>query len=242
MNKFSYRSTKTELIDKPDIPFSDWEVCLHELNIVNTYLGGHSITVDGVKGFLNGGTTSKRLTIVEIGSGGGDNLKAINKWVSDKKGIPLIKFIGIDINKACTDFAAENCNGLDAEFICCDYRDAKFPSGKPDIIFNSLFCHHFTNEQLVEMLRWMKENSSLGFFINDLQRHPVAYHSIKLLTKIFSHSYLVKNDGPISVLRGFHRNEWEDLLRAACLNKYSISWRWAFRYLISVKNEQPAGI
>jgi 2-polyprenyl-3-methyl-5-hydroxy-6-metoxy-1,4-benzoquinol methylase len=236
MSKFAQRSSQTELIDEPDIPFADWEVCLNELNIVNTYLGGHKITLEGVKRILANSANvnaPENLTICEIGCGGGDNLKAIHKSFYRK--IPL-KFIGIDINKACTDFAAKNCASLNAEFICSDYQKVSF-SDKPDIIFNSLFCHHFTNAQLVDMLHWMKQNAGMGFFINDLQRHPFAYHSIKMLTKLFSGSYLVKNDGPISVLRGFHKNEWQHLMAGASIEHYSIRWRWAFRYLVVVKNE-----
>ena len=233
MNRFIQRSAQSELIDEPGIPFSDWEVCLNELNTVNTFLGGHKITIEGVKLLLNELPAGKRMSICEIGCGGGDNLKAIQK--ANKKNIP-IQFTGIDINKACTDFASGNCKKLNAGFVCSDYRKVEF-NEKPDIIFNSLFCHHFTNDQLVDMLRWMKNNTIKGFFINDLQRHPFAYHSIKILTKIFSRSYLVKNDGPISVLRGFRKNEWMQLIEKAGITKYSIYWRWAFRYLVVVKNE-----
>jgi hypothetical protein len=236
MSIFAQRSPQTELIDKPGIPFSDWEVCLHELNAVNTYLGGHKITVEGIKRIFDTSSLSK-VVICEIGSGGGDNLKAIDAHCNKTKNKDhSIKYIGVDLNKACTDFASVNCGKLNAEFICSDYRDVSF-NQKPDIIFNSLFCHHFTNEQLVEMLKWMKQNAVKGFFINDLQRHPFAYYSIKILTKIFSRSYLVRNDGPISVLRGFHKNEWQKLMSEAGIQQYSIQWRWAFRYLVVVKNE-----
>lgn len=233
MNKFDERYAGSELIDEPGIPFSDWEVCLHELNTVNTYLGGHAITVDGVKQLVN---KPRPVTILEIGCGGGDNLKAIDRWAGKSSG--RFRYLGVDINKACTEFAAKNCATLDAEFICSDYKLVKFGTQKPDIIFNSLFSHHFSNDQLEQMLRWMSNNSTLGFFINDLQRHPVAHYSIMALTKMFSRSYLVKNDGPISVLRGFHRNEWEQLLQKAGIKRYSIEWRWAFRYLVLVKHEQ----
>ena len=53
MSIFAQRSTQKELIDEPGIPFSDWEVCLKELNIVNTYLGGHNITIEGVSSLLD---------------------------------------------------------------------------------------------------------------------------------------------------------------------------------------------
>lgn len=233
MNDYSIRSTRTELIDEPGIPFTDWATCLRELDIINTWLGGHSITVQGVKKLIK--DHKSPVIVAEIGCGGGDNLKAIHRW-SKKNGIP-VSFIGIDINEACIDFARKNCNSIhEARFIASDYKEVDFNNEVPDIIFNSLFCHHFTNEQLIEMLAWLKRNTRYGFFINDLQRHPLAFHSIKYLTKLFSNSYLVRNDAPISVMRGFSRKEWEMLLERAGITNYSIEWKWAFRYLITVKN------
>lgn len=108
---------------------------------------------------------------------------------------------------------------------------------KPDIIFSSLFCHHFTDEELIEIIKWMHENSLSGFMINDLHRHPLAYYSIKLLTSIFSRSYLVKNDAPLSVLRGFRKKEWRNLFASVGINDESISWHWAFRHLITYKHQ-----
>src|SRR5687767_15589818 len=118
MKRFSQRSGQTELIDEPGIPFSDWEVCLHELNIVNTYLGGHAITIEGVRKLL---PLKNEISILEIGCGGGDNLRAIDRWhKKNARSNTNIHFIGVDINKACTDYAEKNCNGVDAEFICSD--------------------------------------------------------------------------------------------------------------------------
>jgi hypothetical protein len=78
----------------------------------------------------------------------------------------------------------------------------------------------------------MKENSNIGFFINDLHRHSLAYYSIKWLTALFSGSYLVKNDAPLSVARGFKKKEWDNIFKAAGISNYKIQWKWAFRYLI----------
>lgn len=233
MNKFAQRSRASELIDEPGIPFEHWATCLRELNIVNTWLGGHAITVSGIKNllpFCNGSP----LTVAEIGCGGGDNLKAIYRFLRKQK-IPC-RFIGVDINRACTDFAVKNCSELpDARFVCSDYREMTFDT-QPHIIFNSLFCHHFSDDDLVHLLRWMQQNSTAGFFINDLQRHPVAFHSIKLLTGLLSRSYLVKNDAPISVARGFIKKDWQSLMAQAGIKKFSIRWCWAFRYLVTAVN------
>ena len=52
--------------------------------------------------------------------------------------------------------------------------------------------------------------------------------------RLFSKSYLVKNDAPLSVLRGFKKNEWKNIFEKAGIKNYSIKWKWAFRYLIVV--------
>lgn len=223
---FSKRIYKKELLDQNDIPFPDIKKNMQELNVINTLLGGHKITIEGFKQLAG---KRKQLTVCEIGCGGGDSLAAINKAVKTEI---AVKFIGIDIKQECIDFAIENpSNDHVVEWIISDYKEIYFKE-KPDIIFSSLFCHHFTGEALIKQLQWMKENCSIGFFINDLHRHPVAYYSIKWLTAIFSSSYLVKNDAPLSVARGFKKKEWKNILKAAGITNYKIQWKWAFRYLI----------
>lgn len=200
---------------------------MQELDFINTWLGGHHITLAGVKKLAG---DHKILKVCEIGCGGGDNLAAIGRWAARKK--IEVSYIGIDINPACIAVAKERLSAANAALITADYRDVQFDQS-PDIIFSSLFCHHFTNEELVKQLQWMQQQARLGFFINDLHRHPAAYYSIKWLTAIFSGSYLVKNDAPLSVLRGFSRSEWLALLNSAGINNFSLRWKWAFRWLIT---------
>jgi len=228
------RSYEKELLDQDDIPFSDILGTMQELNVINTLLGGHSITRDGIDFFLDDAPHDKQLTIAEIGCGGGDNLSAIHKFLS-KIDRPA-SLIGIDIKEECIQFAKQH-EVTPVTWICSDYRKVTWPEHKPDIIFSSLFCHHFTDEQLVEQLKWLKENTRMGFFINDLHRNAIAYHSIKLITRLFSKSVLVKNDGPLSVKRAFRKADWVRLLQAADIQHYTIKWKWAFRYLICVPNE-----
>jgi 2-polyprenyl-3-methyl-5-hydroxy-6-metoxy-1,4-benzoquinol methylase len=226
----SIRSNKKELLDLDDIPFDAIRKNMDELEFINKYLGGHQITVEGFKKLLG---DKKEVTVCEIGCGGGDNLMAIYKWCK-KKNIPA-KFIGIDINPDCIAIARSKCDHTNFSFFISDYRDRFFSDNKPDIIFSSLFCHHFTNEELIFMLTWMINNSSTGIFINDLHRHSLAYHSIRFLTNVFSDSYLVKNDAPLSVLRGFTKKDWDLILQKAGFNSYSLKWKWAFRWLLVIK-------
>ena len=235
MINLSVRSYKKEFLDNDDIPFADIKQNMKELNIINSFLGGHKITTTGIEKIISGQTTDKVISICEIGCGGGDNLKAIEKYCR-KKNIHAT-YTGIDIKPECIAFANQQYPSLDAQWITSDYRQVNFSDNKPDIIFSSLFCHHFTEDELKHMLMWMKENAALGFFINDLHRHPMAYYSIKWLTKFLSRSYLVKNDAPLSVARGFTKNHREVIFNAAGITNFSIKWKWAFRHLIVCKND-----
>lgn len=225
------RSSTKELLDRVDIPFKDIERNMYELEFINKHLGGHSITIAGVKHFCKNNQIG---SIAEIGSGGGDNLLAIHRWANGHH--LKADLTGIDINSACVEYARSRSSSANINFIHCDYREVVF-STKPDVIFSSLFTHHFTNPELVEMLIWMKNNSGVGFFINDLHRHPLAYHSIKLLSTVFSKSYLVKNDAPLSVLRSFTRKDWTHLFKEANIPLNHCTWKWAFRWLVISCND-----
>src|SRR5262245_58403151 len=90
------RSYQKELMDADNIPFDSMAQTLKELNVVNTRLGGHAITLDGVRLLFK---NKNSLLVCEIGCGGGDNLFAIYKYCV-KKSIP-VNFIGIDMNPEC---------------------------------------------------------------------------------------------------------------------------------------------
>jgi len=233
MPSFSQRSYKKELLDGANIPFNAIKKNMEELEYINQKLGGHRVTLHGIRKLVS--PEKKTWDICEIGSGGADNLRAIQQWMHHNGYACVLR--GIDINEACIAFAKEHPQDRHMQFIHSDYRQVKFDK-KPDIIFSSLFCHHFTDEELVEQVQWMKEQSGVGFFINDLHRHPLAFYSIKMLTHTFSQSELVKNDAPLSVLRGFRKTDWINIFNRAGIPNFNDTWHWAFRWLITYRHDK----
>lgn len=221
---FKHRSHTKELLDG-DVPKKDLFVNLRELHTINKYLGGYKVTLSALKHF-----DLQHKTWVDIGSGGGDMLQQIKKY-NQKQGIET-NLVGVDLKAACIEYAQQHQDS-DVTFIQDDYRNAPIHIKKIDYLHACLFTHHLSDEQIIELIRFALEQN-ITLIINDLQRHWLAYYRIKLLTTLFSNSYLVKNDAPLSVLRGFRKKEWTNYLIKAGAKQYTVQWKWAFRHLIIV--------
>jgi len=227
---FKRRSYQKELLDEPIIPKKDLFQNLRELHTINRLLGGYNLIFEGIKVLIK--DRIDPTSILDIGSGGGDTLKMVHQKFSNNNELRLA---GVDLKPDCINYARDNCQGKDINFIESDYRDLLDESHQYDIIITSLFCHHLEDDEIVDLLRWMTANAKVGIVINDLNRHFLAYYSIKWLTSLFSKSYLVKNDAPLSVLRSFKRKEWLKLLDKADIDTFQLSWKWAFRWLLVIK-------
>jgi len=225
---FEKRSRQKEYLDESEIPNAALLQNLEELDVINRYLGGYAITLNALKCTLK---PNKRYVLVDIGCGGGDSLQQIDKWA--RKNNHLISLYGVDIKPICIGYAKAKNQNSNIEFICDDYRNCNKHIHTIDIIHASLFCHHLTEEEIIELIQFANKNSII-LVINDLERNPIAYYAIKFLTTILSKSYLVKNDAPLSVLRGFKKKEWEELIRKAGVQNYTVKHKWAFRHAVTI--------
>src|SRR5258708_39860189 len=104
-----------------------------------------------------------------MGCGGGDNVRVLSRYCRGKD--IRLQVTGIDNNAHCIAIARARWEGGNAEWVHSDYRDVLFRGEKPDIIFSSLFCHHFTDEELVSILNWMEVSAGSGWYVDDLLRH-----------------------------------------------------------------------
>lgn len=233
MTRFSSRSNELEIMDDLSCSGEVVHQTLKELDSINQWLGGNKITLRGIQSLLSNCKPNATITIADIGCGSGDMLKRIHEALT-KKGIqPILS--GYDANPNIIEFAAGNSKGYEGlTFKTENIFNESFKNEKFDIVSATLFLHHFTNEELIGILSSLRKQVRVGVIINDLHRHPLAYYSIRLLTLLFSRSAMVKYDGPLSVLRGFTRSEWVEILDKAEIKSYSLRWKWAFRWQLII--------
>jgi 2-polyprenyl-3-methyl-5-hydroxy-6-metoxy-1,4-benzoquinol methylase len=205
---------------------------LRELEIINKYLGGFGVIISGLKS-LN---LPEKFSVMDLGAGGGDTLRAVAGWM--KRAGKTGPLTGVDYNPVMIKYAQNHAQTYpEIAFRQMDIFDPALNEYKADVVTCSLFCHHFEHESLVRLLRRMMELADSAVVINDLHRHWLAYYSIKILTGIFSKTYMVKHDAAVSVARAFKRKDWVRIMADAGIRHYELKWKWAFRWLVIIKKE-----
>lgn len=198
---------------------------LHDIKIINKYLGGKSTSITGINKLIGNIKTESGLLMLDVGAGGSDFLDSIVDSGTE------FQCVSLDLNHRACKVLKNTLNVIpvNADALKLPFRDNSF-----DIVHASLFLHHFTEDEIAILLNEFKRTARCGIVINDLHRSILALSGIRILTTLFAKSSMVKNDAPLSVKRGFTKTDFVDILRKQKISLYSINWRWAFRWLIVI--------
>lgn len=231
----TYRSQAPEIMDDFNLEGEILRDALDKIADINKLLGGNAITLDGVKTLLKGCPEfTGTIRILDVGCGNGDMLRTIADDAR-KSGFSC-ELTGMDANA----FTISHAQELSASYPEINYRCADVfedLEGKPpyDIILCTLTLHHFKDEDILTLLQNFSKHSRLGFVINDLHRSAIAYYLFKALCFVFRLNNMSREDGLISILRGFKKKDLLTYSRELRFKNDSIKWKWAFRYQWIVK-------
>ena len=223
----TYRSDEEEIMDDLTYNGDILHDSLDKLAKINKWLGGNSVTINGLKSLLKTHSKQVPVTIVDLGCGGGDVLRDVAHF--GKQNGYHFKLIGIDANTHTISYASKLSQNYDnIEFKTINIFSEAFNHLEYDVVLTTLFLHHFKEDVLVTFLNTVLKKAKLGIVVNDLHRHKLAYYLFKLLGMTISNKTIAQ-DGLTSILRGFKRKELEALSEKIKVN-HEIKWKWAFRY------------
>jgi len=230
-----HRTGQTEIMDDFLLAGEELRVTLDRISKINQFLGGNSITLDGVKKLLSRADKNGTITIVDIGCGNGEMLRMLSDY-GDKNKIDL-NMMGIDANDYTVNYARTlSKDYANISYLCADIFETDFENVSYDIVLCTLTIHHFDNEKIIELIDNLVKASNVGIVINDLQRSKVAYRLFQAVGTFFRLNKMTRADGLISILRGFKRDELEQFSKTLQLKNYTIQWKWAFRYQWIISN------
>jgi len=224
-----FRTNKEEQLDVFSLKGEALRDALDNIAKINQLLGGNLLTLRGVQKLIRNISKKETITILDVGCGNGDMLRKLADY-GYKKNINF-KLIGIDANKFTINHAKElSENYSNISFLCHDIFEDAFREIQYDIVLCTLTLHHFKDYQIIYLLNIFYSNSKIGIVINDLHRNSIAYRLFQVICFIFNLNDLSKNDGLISILRGFKKEELVDFSNELKFENYEINWKWAFRY------------
>jgi 2-polyprenyl-3-methyl-5-hydroxy-6-metoxy-1,4-benzoquinol methylase len=203
---------------------------LEDLRRINRSLRGTGTVLKALSESLDGKKVT-RLSLLDIGTGSADIPNAVVKWCSSRGIEPSV--VALDIS-ARNLRVARNDLGIKPEvaLVQADAMQPPFPDGSFDYVTASLFLHHFQEDEIVDLLRSFARIARRAIVINDLVRNLVPYYFIRLMGPILMSSYLTRNDGPVSVLRGFTAGELRDLAGRAGIRNYRVERLFPYRLLM----------
>ena len=222
-----------ELMDGP-LPYAVIRDYLRDLAKVNRFTHGYKPTLaflDRIAGHdecgpscaLEHRNSARPLRILDVGSGGGDTLRAIAQWAATRN--VSVELTGIDLNplstRAAEEFNTEAPLNTAIHWVTADFFTYS-PDPAPDIILSALFTHHLSTPEIVRFLSWMEQNARLGWFINDLHRSRNAAFFFRFLPILLGWHRFIAHDGPVSLRRAFVPEDWQHMLAEAGISTATI--------------------
>jgi SAM-dependent methyltransferase len=221
---FTTRANPSELPEWMDEPcsYEDFRQCLVDLSQVNRLTLAYRPTLAFLDRIPRDPSSMEPLCIVDVGCGGGDMLRHIERWAV-QKGI-RVKLTGIDLNPYAARAAREFSTApSDIEWIT---GNAFSYTGPIDIVVSSLFTHHLGEAEIVQFLAWSEASARRGWFINDLCREPLPYRLFGLLASVMRWHRFVRHDGPVSFRRSFREADWCAMVSKAQITATVALQRW----------------
>ncbi len=225
------RSTETEEMDNLDLSGEMLHQTLDGLSYINRLLGNTNATISLVKSsILN---SDHPLTILDLGCGGGDNLRAIATWAYKNK--HTVQLIGIDGNKNILAYAqSKNTKDISIQYDQADILAPSFQLPPCDLLISSHFIYHFSDADLVSFLKKSKQQISTKIIFSELRRSKLAYVLFKIGNLFLPFSKMVKEDGLKAIRRSFSKKELDAILVGAGFERFEVKRKFAFRWLVEV--------
>ena len=229
--QFRQRSDELEHLDKGDYTPEEYEGCIIELQRVNRWLGdARAFRLSVLAEIERAGLTE--FSALDVGAGSGELLRTAARWARQKG--KQARLVGLEYNERSARAIREDSREFpEIQSARGDAFALPFAAGAFDYVFCSLFTHHFKDAPVAAILREMNRVARRGVFVIDLHRHPVAYLFYTTIGRLFLYNRLIREDGALSILRGFKPDELAILARQTNFAGAIVARKFPYRLVLS---------
>jgi SAM-dependent methyltransferase len=209
---FSKRLIQPELLDHVDPEIA--RPNLADLVRINRYFGGHTVIRKTLAQVVQ---NQERFTLLDVGAASGDTALLIQHLY------PRGSVTSLDYNGA-------NLEAAPQPKVVANAFSVPFLPESFDYVLSSLFLHHFTDKDVVNLLRSFYSLAKRALLVCDLERHILPFCFLPITKPLFGWNYITVHDGKISVRASFRADELLRLSRMAGLESATVELhRPAFR-------------
>ncbi|CAN5544324.1 class I SAM-dependent methyltransferase [soil metagenome] len=226
-----HRVVVPELMDDPKISRATHEVALAGLARLNRWsrsdAGLWSLLQPEAKQVAPGA-----LRILDLATGSGD--LPVRLACRARRARVNLALAGCDVSLNAIEIARQQAKkrGVNVEFFQRDVIHQELPAGY-DVIITSLFLHHLTEPDAIQLLRRMADFAERLVIVNDLNRGWFNLGLVTIASRVLSRSFVVHHDGPASVRAAFTRAEAQQLAARAGLINAEVVSQTPCRWLLS---------
>ena len=210
---FETRSNQPERIDTGDYTDEEYKTFLREIRFINRWIGDRWALRKSLLKRI-GELNLNEFSVLDVGAGSGEILKEVALFARKRNANAFL--VGLDLNELSAQSVAEEgkafreINSVRGDALRLPFADDAF-----DFAICSLFTHHFTDDGVVDVMREMNRVASRGIYVIDLHREQGAYRMYKIFCTVFRISKLVRDDGLLSIKKGFQPDELSQLANRA---------------------------
>lgn len=227
---FSARSEQAEIMDLGSCTQDELAEAYRELERVNHFLGGSAAVLRPLRRWIRQ-RGLREATVLDVGAGASDIPRRLVDW-GRLHGCRL-RCVALDLNDEALRVSRETLvDHPEVTLVRADALRLPFPDRSFDFAIASMFFHHLGTGEAVQILQSFERLVRVGFVINDLHRHRVAYYSFWALSRLFSRNRLIRHDGPVSILRGFIPADFEQLKKLSGLGRLAIRRYFPYRLVL----------
>jgi len=180
---------------------------LNDLVKLNLRFGGRSALRSAFQ--RTGISAAEPFTVLDVGAASGDMGREIRRLY------PAASVTSLD-------YLTSHLNSADAPKIVADAFHLPFQANSYDFVFTSLFLHHFTDDQVAELLRQFGRVGRRGVIVVDLNRQWLAYWFVPATRWILGWDAITAHGAPVSVAAAFRAEELEELARRAGFKRVDV--------------------